>query len=53
MKKSSIYGLLWGAWLGGCLGYLGYGLSTWEFWIIFVPVAILAGLEKTTFKDEE
>jgi hypothetical protein len=53
MKKSTIYGMLWAIWLGGCLGYLGYGPSTWEFWIIFVPVTILEGLEKKTIKDEE
>ena len=53
MKKSKIYGMLWAIWLGGCLGYLGYGPPTWEFWIILVPVIILEALEKKQYKKED
>jgi hypothetical protein len=52
MKKSTMYGMLWALWLGGCLGYLGYGPSTWEFWIIVVPFTILEALEKKHLKTK-
>ncbi len=52
MKKSTIYGILWSAWLGYWLGKLGYSLLTWEFWIIFIPVVIFTNLEKKAFNEE-
>jgi hypothetical protein len=52
MKKSTIYGMVWSAWLGYWLANLGYGFLTWEFWFVFVPVIIFTNLEKKAFNEE-
>jgi hypothetical protein len=53
MKKNTIFGIIWGAWLGGGLALLGAGLLTIKFWLIFVPVTVFATLEKIYYKDEK
>jgi hypothetical protein len=52
MKKSTLYGFIWGAWLGGGLAYLGAGLLTLNFWLIFLPVVIFVSLERIAYHDE-
>lgn len=32
---------LWGIYLGAALGFIGYGVTSTEFWIVFVPTAVL------------
>ena len=53
MKKSTIYGIIWSAWLGFWLGSLGFSILTWQFWFIFIPVIIFTGLEKNAYREEE
>lgn len=45
MKKSTIYGILWSGWLGYWLSKLGADLTTWQFWVIIIPIIILIRLE--------
>ena len=52
MKKSTIYSMLWGGWFGFWLGYLGYGLLTWQFWVVYLPIIIFVILEKVHYKKE-
>lgn len=53
MKKSTIYGIIWSAWLGYWLSVLGANLLTWQFWLIFVPVVIFVNLESNAKVDGE
>lgn len=53
MKRSTIYGIIWSAWLGGWLGYMGFGLFTWQFWVIFIPVVVFSSLEAKAKINEE
>lgn len=53
MKKSTTYGFLWAAWLGWWVGALGVHIYEIKFWIIFMPIVILVGLEADSRVEEE
>ena len=53
MKKHTIYGMLWSGWLGVWLGSLNVSFLSLKFWVIFLPIAILASLENDAFKNNE
>jgi len=52
MKKSLIYGVIWSSWLGYWLGDLGVHCYQLKFWIIFMPIVILANQETKRTVEE-
>jgi hypothetical protein len=42
--KQFIIEYLWIAYLGGALGTLGIGFTTWQYWAIMLPVIFLQEL---------
>ena len=52
MKKSTLYGFIWGGWLGAGLACLGANVLTLDFWLIFLPVVIFVSLERNAYHDE-
>lgn len=40
----------WGMYLAGCLGGLGFTLTTWQYWATFVPTVLLVEWSKSLTK---
>ena len=53
MKKSTIYGIIWSAYLGASLAKLGLSITDMKFWIIFMPIVIFVSLERKAYHNEE
>jgi len=53
MKRSTIWGILFGAWFGGSLAaFTGLNFTDWKWWAIFLPTAIFAINEKRAYNNE-
>ena len=45
MKKSILLGILWSMWLTYWLTDLGVNVLTLKFWLIYLPIIMIAGWE--------
>ena len=44
MRKSTLFNAIQGGYIGFMLSFMGFGLTTWEFWAIMIPMAFLTQL---------
>jgi len=42
----------WAIWICFWLGYLGFGITTWQFWVIYIPLTMLVFISRQACLEE-